>query len=399
MSKVAVYLTGGIAAYKAVEVVRGLQKNGHQVRVGMTKNAENFVGKQTLAALTKYPVLDDLWRESQQDKISHIELADWSDLALVVPATANIIAKLANGLADDAVSTALLATSSPVFVVPAMNTHMWDKASTQRNISQIKADGMRVLEPVTGRLAEGYSGKGRMPEAKEIVNWLESFLKAKELNQKIVITAGGTLEPIDPVRYIGNRSSGKMGIALAQASARAGFKVELIVGNIKVALPKDPNIKIIQVETTEQMLDAVKASFKDADTLIMAAAVADYRVKHYVDHKIKKQANDQKYHLELEETPDILKAMGQLKRKGQLVIGFAAETDDLLNNAAKKLAKKNADMIVANDVSKNVFGNDEDEVTILQKQGPNLHWQRMSKVEIADQLIDLIKQKLRGENE
>lgn len=394
MSKIAVYLTGGIADYKAVEVVRGLQKRGHQIRVGMTKNAENFVGKQTLAALTKYPVLDDLWRESQQDKISHIELADWSDLALVIPATANIIAKLANGIADDAVSTTLLATSSPILVVPAMNTHMWDKASMQRNIKQIKADGIKVLEPATGFLAEGYSGKGRMPEVIQVVDWVEDFVKVKTPSKKIVITAGGTLEPIDPVRYIGNRSSGKMGVAIAQAAAKAGLSVELIVGNIKVTLPHHPNLKIISVETTEQMLAAVKTSFENADALIMAAAVADYRVKNYVNHKIKKQAGTKGYQLELEETPDILKTMGHLKKENQLVVGFAAETNDLLKNAEKKLESKNADMIVANDVSKNVFGSDEDEVTILRKTAQPLHWTRMSKNQIAEKLIKLVEEKL-----
>lgn len=394
MSKIAVYLTGGIADYKAVEVVRGLQKQGHQIRVGMTKNAKNFVGKQTLSALTKYPVLDNLWCESKQDKISHIELADWSDLALVVPATANIIGKLANGIADDAVSTALLATSNPILVVPAMNTHMWDKASVQRNIRQIKFDGMKVLEPATGFLAEGYSGKGRMPEVGQIVAWVNDFLKVKDFSKKIVITAGGTLEPIDPVRYIGNRSSGKMGIAIAQAAADAGLSVELIVGNIKVSLPQHPSIEITSVETTEQMLAAVKTSFKDADALIMAAAVADYRVKNYVDHKIKKQAGVDKYHLELEETPDILKTMGYLKRENQLVIGFAAETNDLLKNAKKKLATKNADMIVANDVSKNVFGSDEDEITILQKTAKPMHWARMSKKQIAQNLVRLVTEKI-----
>ena len=394
MSKIAVYLTGGIADYKAVEVVRGLQKRGHQIRVGMTKNAENFVGKQTLAALTKYPVLDDLWRESQQDKISHIELADWSNLALVVPATANIISKLANGIADDAVSTTLLATSSPILVAPAMNTHMWNKASVQRNIKQIKADGMKVLEPVTGFLAEGYSGKGRMPEVAQIVDWVEDFVKVETPSKKVIITAGGTLEPIDPVRYIGNRSSGKMGVAIAQAAAKAGLSVELIVGNIKVALPHHPNIKIISVETTEQMLDAVKTSFENADALIMAAAVADYRVKNYVDHKIKKQAGTTGYQLELEETPDILKTMGHLKKENQLLIGFAAETNDLLKNAERKLESKNADMIVANDVSKNVFGSDEDEVTILQKTAQPLYWNRMGKNKIAEKLIKLVEEKI-----
>ena len=389
MSKIAVYLSGGIADYKAVEVVRGLQ-----VRIAMTKNAEKFIGRQTLAALTKYPVLDDLWTINQEDKISHIELADWSDLALLVPATANIIGKLANGIADDAVSTALLATHSPILVVPAMNTHMWEKESVQRNIRLLKADGVKIMDPTVGFLAEGYNGKGRMPEVDQIIKWVDSFIYLKPTNKKIVITAGGTLEPIDPVRYIGNRSSGKMGVAIAEAALEKGLQVTLIVGNVSVTIPNHSNLNLVKVETTEQMLDAVKDSFNDADALVMAAAVADYRVKNYVNHKIKKKPGIKGYQLELEETPDILKTMGKLKQADQLLIGFAAETDDLLANANKKLIKKNADIIVANDVTQDVFGSDEDEVTILQKNSEPVHWSRINKKQIATRLIDLVIEKI-----
>ena len=209
MMKVAVYITGGIAAYKAVNVVRLLQKNGHTVRVGMTKNSQNFVGSQTLAALTKYPVLDDLWEKGKEAQISHIELADWSDAAIVVPADANIIGKMAQGLADDAVSTTLLATNAPKFVVPAMNVHMWENPALQRNLKLLKDDGVQILDPDNGRLAEGYRGKGRMPEPDKIYQWfIESMTKDLPLQgKKILVTAGGTREQIDPVRFIGNNSS------------------------------------------------------------------------------------------------------------------------------------------------------------------------------------------------
>lgn len=393
MTRIAVYLTGGIADYKAVEVVRNLQKRGHEVRVGMTKNAEKFVGKQTLAALTKSPVLDDLWEETVIDKISHIELADWSQLALVVPATANIISKLANGIADDAVSTTLLATASPIMVVPAMNTHMWEKSAVQRNITTLIADGVEVLTPAIGRLAEGYSGKGRMPEPKEISDWVTDFLVKKDnlKNKKVLITAGGTIEKIDPVRYIGNNSSGKMGIAIAQEAAKQGADVTLLVGNISVELPDNPHIKIIKTLSARDMLSELKKDFPNNDALIMAAAVADYHPKNYVDHKIKK-VNSSNLTIELEENPDLLKTIAQTKRTDQVVIGFAAETNDLLKNARKKLDSKNADYIVANDVSKDVFGSDEDQVTILSKNSSNETWPRMSKKQIAKGLVNLLSQ-------
>lgn len=392
MTRIAVYLSGGIADYKAVEVVRNLQKMGHEVRVGMTKKAEAFVGKQTLAALTKHPVLDDLWAEEVIHKISHIELADWSELALVVPATANIIAKLANGIADDAVSTTLLATSSPIMVVPAMNTHMWEKAATQRNLHNLEQDGILVMEPATGRLAEGYSGKGRMPEPDEISSWMADFLNKEDIlkGKKIIVTAGGTIEAIDPVRYIGNRSSGKMGIAIAQEAAKCGAEVSLLVGNITAALPTDPHIKIYQTKSAREMLAKLQEIFPQNDGLVMAAAVADYHPKEYVDHKIKKNQASDNLTIELEENPDILKTIAQTKRSDQIVVGFAAETNDLLENAHRKLEKKHADFIVANDVSKNVFGSDEDQVTILSKNRENDVWPLMTKKKVAEKIVQLI---------
>lgn len=389
--KVAVYITGGIAAYKAVNFVRLLQKNGHTVRVGMTKNSQNFVGSQTLAALTKYPVLDDLWHKENEARISHIELADWSEAAVVVPADANIIGKMAQGLADDAVSTTLLATSTPKFVVPAMNVHMWESPALQRNLKLLKNDGVQILDPDSGRLAEGYSGKGRMPEPDRIYQWfIDSMTKDLPLQgKKILVTAGGTREQIDPVRFIGNNSSGKMGVAVATQAANLGAEVDLVYGQVSIPLPINHRIKLHPIKSTEDLLTEVKTLFKDEDALIMAAAPADFRPKNYVDHKIKKQKDINNFQIEFEKTPDVLKTIGQLKNKKQLVIGFAAETNDLLVNAEKKLTSKKADYIIANDVSKGVFGSDENEVVILAKDGKQTSLPKMTKVELAKKILEL----------
>lgn len=394
--KATIYITGSIAAYKAISVVRDFQKEGHEVRVVMTKETVHLIGTQTLAALTKYPVLTDLWKEDTANKIPHIELADWTDIAVVVPATANFIAKIANGLADDAAATTFLATSAQKYVVPAMNNHMWSNAALQRNLALLKQDGISVMEPVSGRLAEGYSGKGRMPEPDDVMEWINESLKAKEelKGRRIVITAGGTVSPLDPVRYLGNRSSGKMGIALATAALAAGAEVTLISGNISVAPPQSPRLNNIHVETTEDMLSAVKKFFSNADVLIMAAAVADYEPINYIDHKIKKQDQGDELKIYLKETPDILKTMGSLKRDDQFVVGFAAETNDLIANASKKLKNKNADMIIANDVSHGVFGSDEDRVTILRKDKATESLKETTKIEIAKKIIDLIAAEL-----
>ena len=394
--KITVYVTGGIAAYKAATVVRGLEKMGHKVRVVMTKNAEKFVTSQTFAALTKYPVLDDLWLKQNEAEIPHVHLANWTELAMVVPASADFIAKIANGLVTDAASTTILATNAPKIVIPAMNNHMWENPATKRNVSLLKQDGINIMEPATGMLAEGYSAKGRMPEPEEILKYVKEFLQNKKslVNKKIVITAGGTVEAIDPVRYIGNNSSGKMGIALAHAAAEAGADVSLIYGNISVNLPENKNIHNIHVTSSEDMLKKVQNEFENADALIMAAAVADWRMKEVADHKLKKQANQDELNLTLVKTQDILKSVASKKKNNQIVVGFAAETNDLLKNANKKLEEKGADYIIANDVSKNVFGNDEDQVIILQKEAENQSWPRMTKQKIAQKIINLLSSNL-----
>ncbi|MBB1080165.1 bifunctional phosphopantothenoylcysteine decarboxylase/phosphopantothenate--cysteine ligase CoaBC [Limosilactobacillus sp. STM2_1] len=398
MTRIAVYLTGSIAAYKGIEVVRELQKSGYEVRVGMTKAATKLVNPATLFALTKKPVLTNLWDEDSTP-IPHIELADWTELAVVVPASADIIAKMAGGIADDAVSTTLLATAAPKIVVPAMNSHMWMAPATRRNIAQLKEDGVNIMAPVTGRLAEGYAGRGRLPEPAAICRYIADFLANTDLlkNKKVIITAGGTRENIDPVRFIGNRSSGKMGIAIANAAAHAGADVTLIVGQVSVELPQSPQIKIVHVTTTEDLFNALQKRFAAADILIMAAAVADYRPVEFIDHKIKKSANNYNFSLSLTETTDVLKEIASKKRADQLVVGFAAETDDLLQNANNKLTSKNADMIVANNVggTQGAFGSDQNQVTVLQKNQDPIKWPRQSKMQIANQLIELISLKLK----
>ena len=389
MAKVAVYMTGGIAMYKAVQVVRNLEKSGHEVRVVMTKNAERLVTSNTLAALIKYPVLDNLWKKENEASIPHVHLARWTDLALVVPATANFIAKMANGLADDAASTTILATSAPKLVVPAMNDQMWSNPATQRNLQFLKENQVQIMEPAVGMLAEGYAAKGRMPETEQISAWVENFLQQKEIlkDKTIIVTAGGTEEAIDPVRFIGNRSSGKMGISIAQAAAEMGAKVKLIYGNVTVALPQDEKIELYHTASSEEMLTKVKHEFTKSDVLIMAAAVADWKMAKVADHKSKKQANQATLKLTLVKTKDILREVAKHKNPGQLVVGFAAETNDLLKNAEKKLHEKGADLIVANDVSQNVFGNDNDKVTILKQDGTIDEWPEMSKKVIAKKLL------------
>ena len=389
MAKVAVYMTGGIAMYKAVQVVRNLEKAGHEVRVIMTKNAEHFVTTNTLAALTKYPVLDDLWSKENEGSIPHVHLARWTELALVVPATANFIAKMANGIADDAASTTILATAAPKLVIPAMNDQMWNNPATQRNLQFLKEKQVQIMEPAVGMLAEGYAAKGRMPEPDQISAWVEDLLNKKEIlkGKTIVVTAGGTEEAIDPVRFIGNRSSGKMGIAIAQAAANMGAKVKLVYGNVTIPLPQNKNIELFPAPSSEDMLMQVKQEFNQSDILIMAAAVADWRMKKVADHKLKKQADQATLELTLVKTKDILREVAKQKNPDQVVVGFAAETNNLLKNAEKKLREKGADMIVANDVSQNVFGSDKDKVTILRQNGTIEEWPEMSKKEIASKFL------------
>ena len=400
MAKIAVYMTGGIALYKGIEVIRSLERDGHQVRVAMTESATKLVTPSTLHALTHHPVMTTLWNYNNSP-VPHIELADWSDYAIVLPATANIIGKMANGIADDAVSTTLLATAAPKIVVPAMNTNMWNNQAVQRNVAQLKQDGVTIIEPAVGMLAEGYRGKGRLPEPAEIISQLRSIIKGSITGilrgKKVLITAGGTRESIDPVRFIGNRSSGKMGIAIAKAAADAGATVELVLGQISIAQPVNPQISIYWVESTEEMQKKVTELFPATDILIMAAAVADFRPAQVANQKIKKQDDQEQLELQLVKTTDILKTVAEKKHPDQFVVGFAAETADLVQNANKKLKSKNADMIIANSVAGNngAFGSDLNQVTILQLGTEPVQWSRMTKTEVAIKLIQLLATKIK----
>lgn len=402
MTRIAVYISGSIAAYKAVEVVRGLQHRGHDVQVVETAAAQQLIGPATLSSLTKHPVMTDLWQPTLTGEVPHIQLADWTELAVVVPASADILAKMANGLADDPASTTLLATAAPKMVFPAMNNHMLANPSTQRNLKRLVADGVQVIEPAEGLLAEGYSGKGRLPEVPTVVDLIQRRIDqlhhhGELTGQHVLLTLGGTREPLDPVRFIGNRSSGKMGVAIAKAALAMGADLTIVAGSVSVQLPQEgENCHIVRVQTTEEMAAAVKENFADCDVLIMAAAVADFKASQTVDHKVKKQAGQKDYHFDLVPTEDILKMAGQMKQQ-QLVIGFAAETNDLMENAQRKLEQKHADMIVANDVSKAGigFGSDDNQVVILQKNAEPDRWPVQSKIKIAEHLMHLIAQKIR----
>lgn len=385
--RVALYITGGIAAYKGAYVARSLMKAGAKVRVAMTRAAQEFVTPLTFKALTHNEVLTELFTD-KKTAVPHIELADWSELALVVPTTADLMAKLAHGIADDLVSTALLATAAPIYLVPAMNEKMWEANATQRNYQQLRADGFRVMTPKEGYLAEGYTGKGRMPEPEEIMTWLnEEFTPKVDLEgKKVLVSAGGTIEPIDPVRYIANRSSGKMGHALAKAAKDRGAQVTLVTTKSDLLVPK--GIQVEKVVTATEMEEVLLKHFPTADITIMAAAVADYRVAQVSAQKIKKK--NETWELKLLKNPDILKHLGQIKRADQYLIGFAAETDELLKNATDKLMAKNVDLLVANDVSRADigFGSDENQVLLLRPKKAVKTTPKVTKERLAHQILD-----------
>ncbi|MDK6805499.1 bifunctional phosphopantothenoylcysteine decarboxylase/phosphopantothenate--cysteine ligase CoaBC [Aerococcus sp. UMB7834] len=356
--QIAVVVTGGIAAYKVPGLVRSLIKAGASVRVALTPAAERFVTAETLEVLTKYPVLRE--GAAYPDSVGHIALADWADLSVVVPATANSLGKVAQGLADNEALSSLLANQGSIVFVPAMNHKMWANPAVQRNVARLRADGHYVLEPGFGFLAEGYEGKGRMPEIEEIHAGIEAFFACQNLDQpldltgqRLVISAGGTEEPIDPVRYLSNRSSGKMGTALAHVALLAGAQVTLVQTPSAQNLPVLPGITTRQVTTAQELYTAMHEEIQSADILVMAAAVSDYRAAQAADQKIKKQDQDQGLRLELAENPDIL---ASLPKDKAYVIGFAAETQRVVDYARQKLEKKGAQMIVANDVSQAGIG-------------------------------------------
>ena len=389
--KVAVYVTGGIAAYKALLFVRLLIKEGAQVKVAMTQSACQFVSPLTFQVLTKEKVMVDTFDENDPSVVQHIHFADWSDLAIVIPATANTIAKMANGIADNFVTSALLATTAPKVIVPAMNEHMWENPATLRNCTQLQKDGVIMIEPSEGFLAEGYSGKGRLPEPEDVLQQIKELNLVEEeekslLGKKVLITAGGTKERIDPVRYISNDSSGKMGYALAEDAVKKGAEVILI--SATTVLPVPNGVKMEYVESAREMQEKVFEYFSETDIAIMVAAVSDYRVKEPATQKMKKTDDENEITLTLVKNPDILKQLGSLKKEGQTVIGFAAETHQVIEFAKQKLVKKNADFIIANDVSDQSigFGSDLHQVTILSKNGEEILLPKVSKHLLAKEI-------------
>jgi phosphopantothenoylcysteine decarboxylase / phosphopantothenate---cysteine ligase len=379
-------VTGGIACYKAIELVRLLVKDGFVVQVIMTRGAMEFVTPLTFQTLSGMPVATETFNLTQESEIGHINLADGADLFVIAPATANVIGKIAAGIADDLLTTVLMATKAPVLIAPAMNIHMYENPILQENVRKLRRLGYHFIEPAEGYLACGYEGKGRLPEPKKILEDIRRLLKKKDLvGEKLLITAGPNREPLDPVRYLSNRSSGKMGYALARAAIRRGADVALISGPTELDPPA--GARLTSVTTAAEMRHAVLEEFSGCTAVIMAAAVSDYRPVDFARKKIKRGKGP--IVLRLEPNPDILKEISA-RKNGKMLVGFAAETKELVANATKKLKDKNLDMIVANNVSEVGAGFDVDTnvVTILDRGGTVRSLPLMSKDELADQILD-----------
>ncbi len=418
--RVGLGVCGGIAAYKAVEVLRLLQKAGFDVSVAMTRHATEFITPLTFRALTGEYVLVDDYDESNPDPIAHVNFSQNIDLLLIVPATANVLAKFANGIADDFLTSTYLASTAPVLVAPAMNVTMWEQPATRRNVTQLKQDGVRFVEPVAGELACKTVGTGKLEDVENIARQALELLnieppkpdapasdspnpkskienpKSDDLgNEHILITVGGTREAIDPVRFISNHSSGKMGFALAEAARERGAWVTCVCGSVSVEPPD--GVEVVRVESAEQMLSEVLKYLSGATVFVGAAAVADYRPKRVAASKIKKTETDE-LTIELERTPDILSTVSEIRNSHLLVVGFAAETDNVEEYARSKMKRKNLDMIVANDVSRagQGFGSDDNAATILTLSGETtvpLRSKRALAEEILDEIIKLRKRK------
>ncbi len=409
MARILLGVSGGIAVYKALELVRLATAAGHAVRVIQTPASQRFVGPASFAALTGAPVLHDEFerepargafpgdRSPEHDPLSHLELVRNADILVVAPATANTVAKLATGLADNLLTSAALAATCPLLVAPAMNNHMWEHPATQANVATLRSRGAVVLEPGSGRLAsKGEEGTGRLPEPAALLEAIEALTRpvvpapAPELvGLRVLVTAGGTREPIDAVRFVGNRSSGRMGFALAEQAAAFGAHVTVIAAN--VALPRDARVTYVDVETAAQLQAACAAAFADADVLLMAAAVADFRPAHSFAGKLKK-SDEARMRVDLQRTPDILSGLASERRPGQTVVGFAAEHGDgALDFGRDKLARKGLDAVVVNDVSRPNIGFDatDNEVTILTAAGES-HVALASKAQIARAVLGAV---------
>lgn len=381
-------VTGGIAVYKACELLRLLQKRGIDVFVVMTQNACRFVAPLTFETLSGHPVAVDTFDRPQTWEVEHIALAKRADLFLLAPATANIMGKMACGIADDMLSTTVMATRAPVLVAPAMNTGMWENAAVQQNVKTLRARGVEIVAPVSGHLACGDNGAGKLEDVAVIAERACELLFAKKDMEglRVMVTAGPSREALDPVRYISNRSSGKMGYAIAQAAQKRGAEVTLLSGPVAIEAPQ--GVKLVPFTTTQELLDRASELAREQDLLIQAAAPADYRAKEIAPQKIKKQGGEPMT-FTLVENPDVAATLGKAKRSGQVFVGFAAETNDVLAHARDKLARKNLDMIVANDVTRPGAGFDVDTniVTLITKDGQEA-LPMMSKAEVAQRILD-----------
>jgi len=391
--KVVLGVSGGIAAYKAPDLVRRLQDAGAAVRVILTPNAARFVSALSLAAVSNHPVIVDQWGDSSHGGVDHIELARWADVLLIAPATANVIAKLAIGIADDALTTYALAHRGEIIIAPAMNSFMLAHPTVTQNLATLRARGVDVIEPDWGLLACGDEGAGRMPDAPVLVERVRAHFVSKDLEGKsVLVTAGPTREAIDPVRYISNRSSGKMGYAIAEAARRRGANVTLVSGPVSIPVPS--GVAISQVTSAREMHEAVLSALPQ-QIVIKAAAVADFAPQQVADRKIKKERGRDEMTLSLGKTPDILEALARVKPR-PFVVAFAAETNDVAENAKKKLQSKSADLIVANDVSDSSIGfdSDQNEVLIIARDGKSVRIAKSAKIVVANRILDEVVKRL-----
>jgi phosphopantothenoylcysteine decarboxylase/phosphopantothenate--cysteine ligase len=386
--KIIVGITGGIAAYKACEIIRRLKKLGAEVIVVMTQNARKFITPLTLETLSENEVVSEMFPEKKVVGVRHVSLAQWADLILIAPATANIVGKIRGGIADDILTTVVISTKSPVMIAPAMNVNMYENPIFRENVQYLKNKGYKFIEPETGDLVRGV-GKGRLPEPETIVGEVVKLLTGKKdlEGRSILVTAGRTQEPLDPIRYLSNRSSGKMGYAIAEVAQRRGAKVTLISGPSD--LPAPAEVDFIRVEKAKEMYSAVRSRFGKADVLIMAAAVSDFVPSRVSPEKIK--GKEEKFLLELKPSLDILKEMGKRKKR-QILVGFSIETEDEIKNSKRKLVEKNLDLIVVNNpnVPGAGFEVDTNQVTIIDKRGRTEKLPLLSKKEVAEKVIDKV---------
>jgi phosphopantothenoylcysteine decarboxylase / phosphopantothenate---cysteine ligase len=391
-------VAGGIAAYKACELLRLLTESGHDVRVVPTASALRFVGAPTWAALSGHPVADDVWTSAED--VPHVRLGRSADLVIVAPATADLLAKAAHGHADDLLTNTLLTATCPVVYAPAMHTEMWENPATVANVATLRSRGAIVIEPAVGRLTGADTGKGRLPEPAAIFEILCRVLSGRAghrdlAGRHVVVTAGGTREPLDPVRYLGNRSSGKQGYAFARTAVARGARVTLIAAN--VALPEVAGVDLIRVGTTEELRAATLSASADADVIVMAAAPADFRPATYANQKIKKSTDGTAPTIELTINGDIAAELGERKRPGQILVAFAAETNDAIAHGRDKLLRKRADLIVINEVGVDkAFGADTNAATVIGADGSSVELDQRSKEDLADAVWDLAVERLTG---